>query len=380
MSAPLLSYIVLSYNYAGFIGQTLSSILAQDVQDFEVVVVDDASSDASCAVVEGFGDPRIRLLRNERNLGGAGSYNRAVTAARGTWLVNLDADDWIEPGKAAAQLAAAEADPSLDIIGTWVKLVGADGLPHPDAAQIEAAVNAAVELNSVSSWIGHNRLCRSSTMVRRDAHLRAGLDDEAMVRAPDYELWTRFLAQGSRFGMVAEPLTCYRLHARGVTHADPRGTLLEMTWALRRNLLPAMEARGVWNEWPAILDWLGGSLALALLRARERERLFGLLVLDRPAADFTAFRQLVETPDASLEAAGRRVLAMALAAREPLGDLLKDINAYVGARDYWIAQAGRWEQAAKDAVAALEQGKSCEPAQRPIHRPAGRFWRFFRSS
>ena len=60
------------------------------MQDFEIIVVDDASTDASREVVRGFGDLRIRLVVNKRNLGGAGSYNVAVQAARGEWLVNLD--------------------------------------------------------------------------------------------------------------------------------------------------------------------------------------------------------------------------------------------------------------------------------------------------
>jgi hypothetical protein len=68
---PLLSFIVLSYNYENYIGQTIRSILAQTVQDFEVVVVDDASKDTSREVVAAFIDPRIRLLVNERNLCGA---------------------------------------------------------------------------------------------------------------------------------------------------------------------------------------------------------------------------------------------------------------------------------------------------------------------
>src|SRR5256885_734485 len=80
-AAPKLSFIVLSYNYADLIGQTIRSILEQTVQDFEIIVVDDASTDTSCDIVRSFADPRIRLLLNERNLGGAASYNRAVEAA-----------------------------------------------------------------------------------------------------------------------------------------------------------------------------------------------------------------------------------------------------------------------------------------------------------
>ncbi|MGB8127769.1 MAG: glycosyltransferase family 2 protein, partial [Pseudolabrys sp.] len=70
------------------------------MQDFEIVVVDDASTDASVEVIRSYNDPRIRLFVNDHNIGGAASYNRAVKATRGEWLVNLDADDWIAPNKA----------------------------------------------------------------------------------------------------------------------------------------------------------------------------------------------------------------------------------------------------------------------------------------
>ena len=138
---PLLSYIVLSYNYEHYIDQTIRSILRQTVQDFEIVVVDDCSKDNSVEVVKSFRDPRIRVLCNEKNLGGAGSYNRAVfLAARGEWLVNLDADDWIAPQKAEAQLEFAAQNPHLDIIGSYVVFLDADGAPHPNAEVLEGTV------------------------------------------------------------------------------------------------------------------------------------------------------------------------------------------------------------------------------------------------
>ena len=139
---PKLSFIVLSYNYADLIGQTVHSILGQTVQDFEIVVVDDASTDASCDVIRSFVDPRIRLLVNERNLGGASSYNRAVQAARGEYLVNLDADDWITPDKCEVQLAFL-AQNKVAVLGSFASFVDREGRPHPRAAELDAVVKSA---------------------------------------------------------------------------------------------------------------------------------------------------------------------------------------------------------------------------------------------
>lgn len=330
MKAPLLSFIVLSYNYEHYIGTTLRSILAQSVQDFEVVVVDDCSSDGSRDVVRGFDDPRIRLICNERNLGGAGSYNVAMQAARGEWLVNLDADDWIAPEKCAVQLAAAAADPTLDIIGSWIQVVGADGKRHPQADTIEGLTNRDHQLNRVESWIGQNFLCRSSVMMRRAVHMQIGLDDAGMVRAPDYELWTRALAAGCRFGLVHQPLTFYRLHARGVTHADPVGTLLELGYAMARNLAPLAEQRALFEEQAQMLRWVTQHPSLFSLTPRQALRLLGTLALLPPLPDFLTFRSNLSTPEAdrALERAGQHA-RLSAASYVP-----SDTQAYIGARDY----------------------------------------------
>jgi GT2 family glycosyltransferase len=311
---PKLSFIVLSYNHADLIGQTIRSILAQTVQDFEIVVVDDASTDASRDVVRSFlADPRIKLLTNERNIGGAASYNRAVEAARGEYLVNLDADDWIPPTKCERQLAFLARN-KVAVLGSYVTFVDRDGRPTSRLAELEAAVNQPLN-NAVDSWIGQNRLCRSSTMVEREAHMTVGLDDPSMVRAPDYELWTRFFRKGYRFAVVPERLLYYRMHRDGVTNADPRGSFLEMSYATLRNLVPMIEQHAAWPSLTRIVQGWIGDPSFASLRPVERYRLLGMLLGEPPSGDFAAFRSMVvdgAAADSKLVMAGRRLMALAV--------------------------------------------------------------------
>lgn len=359
MSAPKLSFIVLSYNYQDFIRVTLRSILDQTVQDFEVVVVDDCSTDDSREVIRSFSDPRIRLLVNERNLGGAGSYNVAVQAARGEWLVNLDADDWIAPQKSAVQLAALARDPSVDVIGSWVHVVDAAGARHPQADETEALINCDHQLNRVETWIGQNPLCRSSTMVRRAAHLRIGLDDPNMVRAPDYELWTRALALGCRFELLHQPLTYYRLQARGVTHADPVGTLVELGYAAVRNLAPLAERRALFEAQANMLCWFANHPHMISLTPHQALNLMGQLLTLPPQTDFMSFRESLSAVDAppALLRAGRYGLLHAKSSlpagtienlMSELDALLRErsqIDALVQDREAWKAVAAHWEGA-----------------------------------
>ena len=343
---PLLSFIVNSYNYERYIGQTIESILAQTVQDFEIVVIDDASSDGSVELIRGFVDPRIRLIVNPNNLGGVASYNRAVEAARGEWLVNLDSDDWIAPQKSERQLAAAAADPRLDIIGTYVKLVGPSGAPHPSAPEIEEAANQPRDYQRVDCWLANNPLCRSSTMVRRATHLRiGGFSDPTMQRAPDYELWTRALREGCRFGVVPEPLTYLRAHTQGVTHGDPLATLLEMSYAMLRNLVPLIEARALNPSLQRMVHYVATHEELSALRPGEAYRLLGMFITPPPLSDYADFIARLSSADAdpALARIGRRCLIIV----GPSSTAESQFESVERAKDWWRNQSDAWEKAYK---------------------------------
>jgi len=324
---PKLTFIVLSYNYADLIGQTIRSILDQTVQDFEIVVVDDASSDRSCDVIRSFVDPRIRLLVNEHNPGGAGSYNRAVQAACGEYLVNLDADDWIAPDKCEKQLAFLARD-KVAVLGSYANFVDYEGRRPSRGAELEAYTNRQLDLNAVDTWIGNNRLVRSSTMVERAAHQAVGLDDPSMVRAPDYDLWTRFLRAGYRFSVVPEPLVFHRVHAGSVTYGDPRGTFLEMSYSTLQNLVPLVEQKALWPSLLRILEmWIEDGIFVTLPPV-ERYRLLGMLTRFPQFANFASFRAAIETSgksEAELVTSGRRLFALVNAQADKLRE----------ARDYW---------------------------------------------
>src|SRR5690349_21750474 len=100
-SAPLISIISLSYNYARYIGQAIQSVLAQTYPHWELVVVDDASEDESLEVVRRFDDPRIVVLPLASHQGASAAYNAAYARCRGQYLGTLDADDQYLPDKLA---------------------------------------------------------------------------------------------------------------------------------------------------------------------------------------------------------------------------------------------------------------------------------------
>jgi glycosyltransferase involved in cell wall biosynthesis len=358
MSPPKLSFIVRSYNYQAYIGQTIRSILDQTVQDFEIVVVDDASIDGSCGIVSSFGDPRIRLLVNEQNRGSAASNNRAVTAATGDYLVNVDADDWIVPQKCEWQLAFLSHH-KVQVAGTYVTFVDSKGEPHPRTTELNGLINRPHQLNAIDGWLGQNNLARSSTMVDRAALMRVGLDDPAMRRACDYELWTRCLRAGCRFGVLPEQLTYYRLHSQGVTHADPLGTLLEMSYAMLRNLMPLIEQQAAYSLIPRMVNWITEQDSFGKLHPIEQHRLLAMLATSPDITSFDQFRRRLsdDESDVALDMTGRRLHAIATD-RTVIHQLMTSIAAYIAGRDYWLDQARAWQQAAHGAHSESQQLRS----------------------
>lgn len=312
-SDPTVSFIVPSYNYAHYIGQTIQSILCQTFTDFELIVIDDCSQDGSCDVIRSFNDDRIKLIVNDHNLGGSESFNRAFQSSRGHYIVNLDSDDWIEPEKTAKQLALTSADPSISIVGTWVSMVDQSGSPHPDAVELEAGTNREWDFNSIDTWIGRNALCRSSTLLHRSVHEECGTYSAKLVRAPDYDLWTRALKQGKKFALLPEKLTNYRVHAHGVTHADPRGTLLELTYSLIQNLLTLADQQRSQSVTAKALHWIEESAQFQRLEPTQQVRLLALLIYPSSFRDYAEFLSAVETSAMSggvLTVTGQRLLAL----------------------------------------------------------------------
>ena len=309
---PMMSFIILSYNYRRYVVEALRSALAQSVQNFEIIVVDDASTDGSVEVVGSFTDRRIRLLRNEKNMGGAFSYNRAVNAARGEFLVNLDADDWIDSLKCEKQLEAFRKDPKLDIVGSYIHAIDRNSQPHAQAVQLEGHCNRPLDLNAVDPWVVQNPLARSSTMMRRSSHMRIGLDDATMTYACDFELWTRALREGCRFAVLPEKLCYYRWHGGNVTHKDPPSQYLEIAYILARNIMPTIEKKALYATMARIVSWCADHEQFAKLAPRARYRVIASLFGRAPVTDFAGYRNAILSPepDPEREILGRRAFAL----------------------------------------------------------------------
>lgn len=117
MNQPLVSVIMSMRNSASTVGVAVRSVLLQSLRDWEMIVIDDGSSDDSAAIVEGLGDARIRLVRESTSAGLAVRLNQAVALAKGEFIARMDADDICFPERLSRQADRLREDPKLDLLG-----------------------------------------------------------------------------------------------------------------------------------------------------------------------------------------------------------------------------------------------------------------------
>ncbi|HET60372.1 MAG TPA: glycosyltransferase, partial [Chloroflexi bacterium] len=205
MKQPAVTVIIPNYNNAAVIRRAIDSVLAQNFTDFELLVLDDASTDESVEVVRGYEDPRLRLLVNEENVGVAGVWNRAVREARGAWVALLDSDDSWEPDKLVRQMAFLNEHPNLAGCTCGYRHVRLDGI------QIVMPREKDTRTRQV---LFHNILHIGTTLVvRREVFEEIGWFDETLRRGQDTDLLLRLLEK-EQLAVVPEALASVYQHTQ----------------------------------------------------------------------------------------------------------------------------------------------------------------------
>lgn len=198
---PEVSVIVTGYNSAPTIVQAIESVRAQTVGDFELIFVDDASTDNTVALVESIADPRIRIIRNSKNRGIGGAKNVGIKAARADYIAFLDSDDIWTPHKLAIQLPAAKSTAGrlpLAFTAFWVH-------------RIDLSTVSLRRPRCHGTWLrsllmGENLSLGSTLLAARDCFDVVGLFDERLVRLEDRDWTIRYLLRWDELTLVSEPL------------------------------------------------------------------------------------------------------------------------------------------------------------------------------
>ena len=218
MTSPKVTVLLAVYNGEPYVRQAVESVLTQTFVDFEFLIVDDASTDGTVPTIASFDDDRIRLLRNDRNLGQVPSLNRGLAEARGEYVARLDHDDYCLPTRLERQVEVLDTNPEIGLVGTWMKIVEEGG--HR-VGWLRSTIADYPE------FVFHTLIMRvlishPSAMYRRAPVAELGGYDESAGPAEDKDLWRRLALERWDARLVPEPLVVYRLHDAQLSkvHAD----------------------------------------------------------------------------------------------------------------------------------------------------------------
>jgi glycosyltransferase involved in cell wall biosynthesis len=212
MSAgPLVSVVLPVHDGEQYLAAAIDSILSQTHANLELIVIDDGSRDSSAAIAASFAaDPRLRVVRNERNLGLVATLNRGLGLARGEFIARMDADDVAAPERLALQLQRMIDDPGIAVLGTNITFADATGsvVGRPRSLPCGPAL---------VRW----RLLRGTCLYHPTVMLRrAALGDERYsaeyIHAEDYDLWLR-LSRRHRLDNLPQSLLLHRRHGQSVS-------------------------------------------------------------------------------------------------------------------------------------------------------------------
>lgn len=206
---PEISVIIPVYNAASFLYESIESILNQTFSDFELIILNDKSTDGSLEIIKSFQskDNRIIIIDKEQNVGPANLRNEGINAAKGTYIALMDADDIALPTRFEKQIAVLKNNPEIGVCGTWFTFFGSKKdkiIKHntnPDAIKV--------------SFLHSCNIGNPTVMFKKEVLGDLKFDNE-YVPVEDYDLWSRLLAK-TNFYNIPESLLNYRQHNNNIS-------------------------------------------------------------------------------------------------------------------------------------------------------------------
>lgn len=283
---PLVSILTPAYKAERYIGQAIESVLQQTMPDWELIIVEDGSPDRTAQVVERYlDDPRIKLIRNEQNLGVAVSRNRALDAARGEWITLLDADDWYESNRLERLLAFASNTQEKVVVDLYRKV-------YEDTGETQIAKSSAVYPNPrlprrytlyeyVYGHISGQPIIWHEIIRRHELRYIPGI-----VKGEDYIFQLQITHRAGGLWVLPEVLYNYRIHSNSAV--CQLRTDLSRTHVLYQTLLSLPEVQQ--DERLKRMVWIDYRRELGLQRLGEFRQAIKQIRLRE------AFRIYRETP------------------------------------------------------------------------------------
>ena len=223
--SPSISVLLPVYNGERWLSQSIESVLSQTFADFELLIIDDGSTDSSLSIIRDFAllDSRVRYLEQE-NHGLVSTLNRGIQACNADWIARIDADDLWHPIKLSEQYSLVKNLPSISCVGTGFVII------NPHASPLRT-VEPASDHDTILDQLLTHRTCfpHSSAMFRRDLALRLAGYRLTMPRAQDTDFWLRLSELGC-LAVVPRPLVSVRVHGSQLSSGSGADDQLLFGW------------------------------------------------------------------------------------------------------------------------------------------------------
>jgi len=209
-TSPTISVVMAVFNGERFLQQAMESILDQTFANFELIVVDDGSTDHTPAILDSFTDQRIIRITNSKNIGQTRSLNLGLANARGRYIARHDADDISDPSRFAEQVSFMELQPAVGLLGTAYRIIDGSGRPldtvyHP------------LENHELQRRLEQgNTFCHGSVLIRSGPLASVGGYNENFPVTQDYDLWLR-LAERTEVANLANLLYMFRFDGASIS-------------------------------------------------------------------------------------------------------------------------------------------------------------------
>lgn len=223
---PQVSVCMPVYDGGRYVRESVASVLGQTFEDFELVVLDDASTDETPAVVASFHDPRIRYIRHEHNLGLPANFNQCLRAARCEFMMIFHADDVMLPALVGREFEVLKSSALAVLVYCATRLIDAAGVVYSVPKNRWPPVTAGLDFVRAYWGSRDSGVTMSSVMLRRAVALRLGGFDEEQKHTLDADLWQRMAFEG-KVAYVGEVLLSNRVHAGQDSSRILKGSMLE---------------------------------------------------------------------------------------------------------------------------------------------------------
>jgi len=203
---PKVTVFIPVHNREDYIRVAVNSILAQTFEDFELVVVDDGSTDRTAEVLAEYADPRLRVIKNGENLGIPASRNRGLEAATGEYIALLDSDDHAYPDRLARQVKYLDANPQITQVGSWCSFMDSNG------NMLDKVRRQPLNPEDIHAHLLFHCPVINRTVMARTAALQEVGYDTAFPRCQDYDMHSRLVIAGHSLANMPGILVCGREH------------------------------------------------------------------------------------------------------------------------------------------------------------------------